>query len=83
MRNNINKITRIYRLLSEVMQQLIKDSRGTLRSTKHIEVHMTKDREGGKSDSPHSLEVLKNTGGRSRIKIKIRKRGKRKVVANG
>ena len=46
-----NKITRIYRRLSEVTQQFI-TNRGTLRLTKHTEVHIMKDREGGKLNSP-------------------------------
>ena len=50
------------------MQQFTKD-RGTLRLTKHTEVHITKDREGGKLDSPYSLEVLKNTEGVGQVYI--------------
>ena len=62
---------------------------------KHTGVHISMDdkikrakqSEKGKLDFPSSLQVLKNTGGRiigqSIPKIKVRKRGQRKVVANG
>ena len=85
--------------LHEFIDGYLKTHSNTQRHTqiyrKHTGVHISMDdkikrakqREKGKLDFPYSLQVLKNTGGRiigqSIPKIKVRKRGQRKVVANG